>query len=216
MGAVVVAAGDNREATWTKNILAGLKLHQRRVLHFRPLDVGRQIKTCTAISKLPVRCFAVVSNKRNMRGYTNSRAARVSYSAGRTFFYWWMTRLLLERITDYCERRSLHEYGEPRTVRIIFAQRDGLRYSHCQGYLYWLRQQSKTGSLYIKQGDLKWTVINPLDEIRALSPANCEGLQIADAVAGAFYQAVNGNTEPARHWLPDWPSIRAVAFSDMA
>ncbi len=42
LGAAVVAAGDKREAAWTKNILAGLKLHQRRVLHFQPLDAGRQ------------------------------------------------------------------------------------------------------------------------------------------------------------------------------
>jgi len=33
--------------------------------------------------------------------------------------------------------------------------------------------------------------------IRALSPATWEGLQIADAVAGAFYQAVNGYLNPA-------------------
>jgi hypothetical protein len=132
-----------------------------------------------------------------MRGHTNPRAEKVSYSAGRTYFYWWMTRLLLERVTDYCERRSLHEYKEPRLVRIEFAQRGGLRYSHCQGYLYWLRWQSKTDRLYIKRGDLKWSVINPLDEIRVHDPADREGLQIADAVAGAFYQAVNGYADPA-------------------
>ena len=126
-----------------------------------------------------------------MRAHTNPRAERVSYSAGRTYFYWWMTRLLLERITDYCERRSLHEFNEPRVVRIEFARRGGLRYSHCQGYFYWLGWQSKTDTLYLKQGDLKWSVVNPLDEIRVFDPALREGLQIADGVAGAFYQAVS-------------------------
>jgi hypothetical protein len=113
-----------------------------------------------------------------------------------------MTRLLLERITDYCERRAMHEYGEPRVVRIEFARRGGLRYSHCQGYFYWLRWQSKTNSLYLKQGDLKWSAVNPLDEIRVHDPALREGLQIADAVAGAFYQAVTGNPEPAMELAP--------------
>lgn len=108
LGAIVVPANMRREAIWTNDILAALKLNQRRVLHFQPLDRQRQVKACQAIAKLPVRCFAVTSNKRNMRGYTNPRAARVSYAAERSYFYWWMTRLLLERITDYCERRSNH------------------------------------------------------------------------------------------------------------
>jgi hypothetical protein len=197
LGAIVVPAHYQREAAWVAKILTELKLAQRRVLHFQPLDRQRQTKTCQAISGLPIRCFAVISNKTNMRGHSNPRAERVSYSAGRTYFYWWMTRLLLERITDYCERRSNHEYGHPRLVPLVFAQRGGLRYSHCQGYLYWLRWQSKTDSLYLKQGDLKWSVINPLDEIRAYSPENCHGLQIADSVAGAFYQAANGYPDPA-------------------
>lgn len=132
-----------------------------------------------------------------MKGHTNPRAERVSYAAGRTYFYWWMTRLLLERVTDYCERRANHEYGSPRLVQLVFAQRGGLRYSHCQGYFYWLRWQSKTDSLYLNQGDLKWSVLNPLDEIRVLSPAVSGGLQIADSVAGAFYQAANGFADPA-------------------
>src|SRR3954454_2837336 len=111
LGAVVTPADCQREALWVQKILSELKVRQRPTLHFQPLDRQRQIKACQIIGTIPVRCFAVVSNKRNMRGYTNLRAARVSYSAGRTFFYWWMTRLLLERISDYCERRSLHEYG---------------------------------------------------------------------------------------------------------
>ncbi len=202
LGAVVVPADTNREAIWVQDILTELRLTQRRMLHFQPLDRRRQIGACRAIAKLPVRCFTVVSNKRNMRGHANPKAARVAYSAGRTWFYWWMTRLLLERITDYCERRSLHEHKEPRVVRIEFARRDGLRYSHCQGYFYWLRWQSKTDQLFLKQGDLKWSVINPLDEIRVFDPAQNAGLQIADAVAGAFYQAVNGNPDPAIELAP--------------
>jgi transposase len=107
-----------------------------------------------------------------------------------------------DRLTDYVERRSIQEYKEPRIVRIEFARRGGLRYSHCQGYFYWLRWQSKADALWLKQGDLKWSVVNPLDEIRVFDPALREGLQIADTVAGAFYQAVNGNPEPAYHLAP--------------
>jgi len=197
LGAIVVPSSLGLETTWVQHILTELKLHQRRALHFQPLNKQRRITVCEMIGSLPVRCFAVISNKRNMRGHSNPRAARVSYSAGRTYFYWWMTRLLLERVTDYCERRSLHEFGEPRLAQIVFARRGGLQYSHCQGYLYWIRNQSRTNSLYLNRGDLKWSVINPLDEIRVLNASTCAGLQLADVVASAFFQAANGSPDPA-------------------
>src|SRR5262249_51677827 len=126
LSAVVVRADVHREAIWVQKILSDLRLHQRKMLHFQPLDELRQLRVCRDLAKLPIRCFTFMSNKQNMRRYRNVRAERVSYSAGRTWFYWWSTRILLERVTDYCERRSLHEYGEPRLVRIEFSRRGGL------------------------------------------------------------------------------------------
>jgi hypothetical protein len=66
LGAIVVPAEIGREAIWTQKILTALKLPQRRILHFQPLDAQRQITACQTIAALPVRCFAVMSNKRNM------------------------------------------------------------------------------------------------------------------------------------------------------
>jgi hypothetical protein len=197
LSAIVVPSEMRREAIWVQQILADLKLHQRRTLHFQPLGKQRQLAVCEKLAALPVRCFTIVSNKQNMKGHKNPRAERVSYSAGRTWFYWWCTRLLLERVTDYCERRSLHEYKEPRLVRLEFSRRKGLRYAHCQGYLFWLRMQSRTETLYLKRGDLKWSVIDPINEIRVFDHAERAGLQLVDAVAGAFFQAVHGWAEPA-------------------
>ena len=57
--------------------------------------------------------------------------------------------------------------------------------------------QSRTNTLYLKKGDLKWAVIDPINEIRVLDHTERAGLQLADAVAGAFFQAVNGWAEPA-------------------
>src|SRR5436305_13515899 len=106
-------------------------------MHFQPLDDWRKAIVCERIANLPLRCFVVMSHKLSMRGHHNPRAAKVS--AGKTWFYWWMTRLLLERVTDYCERRSLRDYGSPRLVHLEFSRRRGLRYPHFQSYLYWLR-----------------------------------------------------------------------------
>lgn len=195
LSAMVVPADLNREVVWVQKILTDLGLHQRRTLHFQSLEDHQRLAVCQALAALPIRCFAVASHKPNMRRHRNEKAARVSYPVGRTWFYWWMTRLLLERVTDYCERRGHHEQRKSRLVRIEFSRRGGLRYEHCQGYLDYIREQSSTGRLHLKRGDLKWTVVDTINEIRVLSPPDRAGLQIADAVAGAFFQAGNGKAD---------------------
>lgn len=194
LSAVVVRVEAQSEAVWVRDILKDIRLDSRRELHFQPLSDWRKSIVCNKISQLPLRCFVAMSHKVNMRGHSNPDAARVS--AGKTWFYWWMTRLLLERVTDYCERRSLRDYGAPRLVRLEFSRRGGLRYSHFQSYLYWLRIQSRAGALFLKRGDLKWSVIDPLNEVYAYDHPERAGLQLADAVASSFYQAVNGEPTP--------------------
>jgi hypothetical protein len=194
LSAVVVQVGTQREAVWVRDILREIRLDQRQHLHFQPLDDWRKSIVCSRIADLPLRCFVVVSNKRNMRGYENPDAAKVS--AGRTWFYWWMTRLLLERVTLFCERRAQRDFGESRLVRLEFSRRRGLRYAHLQSYLYWLRMQSRAGALFLKRGDLRWSVVDPINEVDVYDHAERAGLQIADSVASAFYQAVNGEPVP--------------------
>jgi hypothetical protein len=194
LSAVVVRAEAQRETVWVNKLLREVRLEQRKTLHFQPLDDWRRLLVCDGISKLPLRCFAVVSNKVNMSGYRNEHAEKVS--AGRTWFYWWMTRLLLERVTDFCEQRSLRDYNEPRLVRLEFSRRRGLRYAHLQAYLVWLKMQSKAGALFLTRGDLKWSVVDPINEVYAFDHSERAGLQLSDTVASSFYQAVSGTPSP--------------------
>lgn len=134
-----------------------------------------------------------------MRGYRNKRAEVASSRVGRTWFYWWITRLLLERVTDYCERRSLRDYGEPRIVRLEFARRKGLRYAQLQAYLTWLRMQSRAGALFLQHGDLKWSAIDLINEIGAYDSSERAGLQLSDVVASSFFQSVSGHAPDPSH-----------------
>lgn len=201
LSALVVRTGGQRETVWVRDILAKLRLHQRRHLHFQPLNHERRLIVCRSIAELPLRGFIVVSNKRNMRGYHNPRAAKVWNPGPRTWFYWWMTRLLLERVTDFCARRAQRDFGEPRLVRFEFARRSGLSYAHFSSYLFWLRQQSRANALYIDCGDLNWSVVDLMNQVFAYDPMDRAGLQLADTIASAFYQSVSenaqGQTEPA-------------------
>jgi hypothetical protein len=196
LSAIVARVEAQSEAVWVTDILRAIKLETRRELHFQPLIEWRKAIVCNKIAALPLRCFVAMSNKRNMRGYRNPRAEQISFLAGKTWFYWWMTRLLLERVTDYCERRSARDYGAPRLVRLEFSRRGGLRYAHFRSYLHWLRMQSRAGALFLKQGDLKWSVVDPMNEVYAYDHSDRAGLQLADAVASAFYQAVSGDPVP--------------------
>ncbi|QIG96192.1 DUF3800 domain-containing protein [Bradyrhizobium sp. 6(2017)] len=198
LSALVVRAEAQRETVWVRDILKQIRLEQRRTLHFQPLDDWRRAMVCASIAKLPVRCFAVISNKANMHGYRNKKAEAASVLAGRTWFYWWITRLLLERVTDFCEQRSYRDYGESRTVRLEFARRKGLRYGHLQAYLCWLRMQSKANALFLRRGDLKWSVVDPIHQIAAIDNSERAGLQLSDSIASSFYQSVtSADVSPA-------------------
>jgi hypothetical protein len=136
------------------------------------------------LGQLPVRIFVVMSNKKNMKGYKNPRCADE-----KNYLYWWLTRLLLERVTKFCAQWSKTIYGEPRPIKLIFSQRGGMSYDRLVSYLGLLRFQSEIGHLYLSDGDLAWQVID-LALIRAIAHKNEAGLQLADVVAGAFYEAV--------------------------
>ena len=65
-------------------------------LHFRNLSDRQKTIVCAGLAAMDVRVFVVISNKRNMRHHKNNLAAAVSKT--RAWFYWWMCRLLLERV----------------------------------------------------------------------------------------------------------------------
>src|SRR5205823_5184173 len=74
----------------------------------------------------------------------------------------------------------------------IFSRRGGLKYTDFEKYLTKLYLQSKLNALVLDYKDLKWSVIDE-EEVRVLDHAERAGLQLADVVASAFFQAVELN-----------------------
>jgi len=189
MSAVVVRVeNDNRTVGWVRDIIGQLRQPQLTHLHFRRLRDDKKEIVCTEIAKLPVRCFTVMSHKKNMRNYKNLAAeqARVNRTA---WFFCWLSRLLLERVTAYCEHRSHQDYGNPRAVRIEFSDRGGVNIDDIKLYYRYLSDQSRMGMLYLDMFDLAWSVVD-FDQIFVHPNRMRAGLQLADAVSSAFYQAV--------------------------
>ena len=185
LGAVVVRAdNENKVGRIQRSILEKFKQPQRRDVHFRDLGPGRKVIACSEIAAAPLRCFVVMSNKKNRVNYSNPRCADEP-----NFLYWWLTRLLLERVTAFCAKRSVQMYGEMRPVKMVFSHRGSMAYDRLINYLNLNRFQTDAGNLYLKAGSITWDVID-LDQIYTAAHKNEAGVQLADVVAGAFYQAV--------------------------
>lgn len=186
LGAIVVrASNENAIGRWHKEILADFGYTQRTDLHWRHLTHSRKLVVCDHLSRRPARLFALMSNKKNMRGFVNVRCAKEPY-----FFYWWCSRLLLERVTAFCAKWSDKIYGEQRPVKLVFSHRGGMAYDRLMSYLELLRFETEIGNIKINTRNLTWSVVDT-SLIHYIAHRAEAGVQLADSVAGAFYEAVN-------------------------
>jgi hypothetical protein len=189
LGAMVVrASNENAVGAWQRDLrLNKLRQTQRTDIHFRDLTSSKKLLVCDEISAHPLRCFVAMSNKKNIENWSNPRCYQE-----RNYLYWWMTRLLLERVTRFCSKASVPLYGHSRPIKFVFSQRGGMSYDRLRAYMGLIGFQSDVGSLFNKTGDLSWDVVD-LKQFHVMSHKNEAGLQFADSVAGAFYQAVSVN-----------------------
>lgn len=192
LAAYVVAAARERSLGKLKNeTLARFGYTQRTDIHFKALNERRRAIVCGDISGHPCRLFVAISNKKNMQGYENRRPRHDP-----DWFYKWMLRLLLERVTRFCLRRADLEGNAGRTAKIVLSRNGRLDYERFKEYLSLLREQSRLGTTYNKVGEIQWDAIN-LAHFSAVDHKSEAGLQFADAVASAFYQAVALNRRGA-------------------
>lgn len=202
--AVVTAAHRVPELQdWIRRIKRPMRNQQRHGLHFKDLDERMKLRSTRFLGKLPVRCFALLSHKENMRDHRNRRCERavgwfddpdireIVQDRGKRHSYPnFVLKVLLERATEWCERRSFVDFGVRRPVQITIASRGGFYLDSFKRYLIekdraqWLRGKGTLGRY------LAWRVVD-VDLIKEAPAANVAGLQLADLVAGAFSRAVD-------------------------
>ncbi|MCP2080723.1 UNVERIFIED_ORG: hypothetical protein J2W74_001909 [Methylorubrum zatmanii] len=176
-------------APWIRNTTSTFKNHQRPGIHFADLNPAKKLVVCQELAKLPIRCFVVASNKKNMQGYQNPFASKVSLDVN--WFYCWMTRILLERVTYWAAERSMRDFGKPKTIRIEYSRRGGLSYSQLNAYFELLRV--KDGDLKLPLGRIRWPVIDR-EQVAIFNHETRGGLHLADIVASAFYKGCDRYT----------------------
>ena len=187
IGAVVVRK-DNEAILpqWLEEIRYAAKNNQSADLHFRTLSHGQKITVCGKIAGLDLRGFVMVSNKQNMRNYKNKSAEMKTKH--RHWFYWWPTRLIMERVTAFCAHRNAQEGTPEKKLQIEFSKRNDLRDSHFTDYM--TRLWSQGNKPHLNRRCIDWSVFD-FRNVGFYEHRERAGLQFADVAASAFYQAVN-------------------------
>jgi hypothetical protein len=187
--ALIPAEAEKEVGQWVRDLMSAMNSNQMRDLHFQRLSHHRKVLACSYLADKHVRLFAVVSNKRNMQGYHNPRAATVPSD---NWFYCWLTRILLERVTHDVYHASIRRWKEVRRVKLEFSERGGLRYSQMKAYFEWLKVKSAYGRqpLFVPFGDFEYSTLHP-DLMHVHNHTERDGLKLPDIVASAFFKAVD-------------------------
>jgi hypothetical protein len=120
-----------------------------------------------------------------MRGWSNPFAAQVP---SKNWFYCWMTRILLERVTHFVKADSEKRFGQIRRIKIIYSRAGGLSYPQMAAYYEWIRDKNRANNQFINHGDIVYeTIHSHLLEVR--DDISEPGLQLADGVASSFFKA---------------------------
>lgn len=187
MGAMVIRKkNESNSSAWLHDIRTKAKNTQSTDLHFRTLSDRQKKIICSHVATLEARLFVVISNKRNMRQYNNKNA---SYVTGhKHWFYWWMSRLLLERVTGFCAAINHKENTPNLKLQIEFSRRKDLKEHDFTGYFSKLWTQGQ--SAFLNKRQIDWSVFD-FNSVYFYDHKTRAGLQFADIVASSFYQAVN-------------------------
>jgi len=186
LSAVVIAASRETDlAAWNAKLLADMQSRQMREVHFADLNQWQKLAACKHVAGLPVRAFVVASNKQNMKGWLNPAAAKIPSD---NWYYCWLSRLLLERVTHWVEKRSRKDYGEVRKVKLVFSERGGLKYDQLNAYYQWLRMKGDNQKLPL--GNLAYETID-MALLEVCLHTGHDGLKLPDIVASAFFKAAD-------------------------
>jgi hypothetical protein len=174
------------------------------VLHYRNYKRRNRIKVCRKLATFPARAFVVCSFKGTMVGYENKRAARAGTDP-RQILYNFVTRILLERVTEFVKRDAqLNEYKEP-VLKIIMASRKGHHFGQFKDYVQKLLDQAKAGVTYLDVRVIAHDVLR-YDQILRAPASKVAGLQLADTVVSSTFQSI----ERSSPYFGDAPALELM------
>ncbi len=110
--------------------------------------------------------------------------------------YFYAVRYLVERISWLArDRHNPDKWGGDGTTELLFSNRQGMSYDEMRDYLRLMNQQKQA----CQDIRIEFEKV-PVEKLQTQTPGKSMGLQLADASAGAFFNALErdkfGNTEP--------------------
>lgn len=198
--ALIPAEMEGETADWIADILSAMNSPQMRDLHFARLTDSRKAIACSMLADRHVRLFTVISNKQNMQGYSNPFAASISSPMpADNWFQCWLSRILLERVTDFVAANSIKKHGEPGKIKLVFSERGGLRYSQMHAYFEWINMKSVGGKvpLFLPWGYVDFRCLHR-DLLQVFRHHEVPALKMPDIASSAFYRAIDVLDVPER------------------
>ena len=205
LGALAIRASNELlPVDWVRQINAECGSTQKPDLHYANLSMPKRLRCCEIIADKPVRAFALLSHKTNMREYQN---VRMGGGVPEANFYNWCIRLLIERVMYWADRWFKSEGVAPHPIRFVFSEKGGHNYEHLFSYLAGtLSMQARAGS-FVKKPKRWIPEMVSREMLSVKRHKSLAGLQLADCIASCFYQAANTAS-------PKWDTSPAKAIFD--
>jgi len=160
-------------------VRAFLQKAPKKHIHWKDLKHEQKVYYIGEIAKTSIKVVSVCINKREITNVENFQ------QKNRLYFY--ATRYLLERLSwiarDDYQPNSDTGNG---SIDFTFSNRSNISYKELNNYMNLLERMSEV-EFDIR---IEWTHIGLM---QALPPGKIRGLQLADACAGAFFNALEKN-----------------------
>ena len=160
----------------------------RKHIHWKDLKHPQKVRYSQIIASLQSRVIAVCVHKPSLM--------EPEKFSERYRLYFYAVRYLVERISWLVrDKHNPDKWGGDGTAELLFSNRQGMSYNEMRDYLRLLNKQQQAGQ------DIRIDFEKvPVEKLKTQTPGRSMGLQLADAVAGAFFNALErdkfGNTEP--------------------
>lgn len=164
------------------------KLHPRKHIHWKKLKHPQKVRYTQIIVAQRARLIAVCVHKPSL--------LEPEKFQDRYRLYFYAVRYLLERISWLIrDSHNPDKWGGDGKVKLVFSNRQGMSYEEMRDYFRRLNKQQEMGQ------DIRIDFEKvPIDKLSSHTPGKSMGLRLADATAGAFFNALEqdryGNTEP--------------------
>jgi hypothetical protein len=165
-----------------------LDLAPKKHIHWKKLKHLQKVRYAQLVASAQARIIGVCVHKPSLM--------EPEKFSERYRLYFYAVRYLVERISWLArDRHNPDKWGGDGTTELLFSNRQGMSYDEMRDYLRLLNKQQQAGQ------DIRIDFEKvPVEKLKTQTPGKSMGLQLADASAGAFFNALErdkfGNTEP--------------------